>query len=393
MGSAPLPCLALTQNVFAKFRPWELKFLAQHYSGGFMSGAERHTWSREDTEFCPLCSAVDSKAHRLFKCPALFSQRAAFQEVLDWVQAHRPSWTHLAYVAWPQEASVLQLLFRKLGPPVLPAPPAPTPSLCLFTDGSALHSTNQLARLTAWAVVAAPKPPTAPDLADWQLESPCMLASFAVIAQGSPSGLQTVPRAELAAIAWAHQWCSLRPEQAVELYSDCQSAVDLWHELVLSGWDAVSRRCNADLLQLTVPRPNFTVHKVKAHRHADEVSSMTNWEKWLTAGNEAADAAAKTACADIPLVVQEVAKNVATESSNDARYLYECCKAVLAIGPVDVKTFGAQRAPAYNRHRTSASVLLWQIYLTTYESGGYPRQGPRPSRMYGKLTGLDGSLE
>ncbi|CAE7873813.1 unnamed protein product, partial [Symbiodinium necroappetens] len=300
---APVPCPELSQKVFTKFQPWELKFLAQHYSGGFMSGAERNTWSRDDTEFCPLCSAVDSKAHRLFKCPALSQQRLAFQDVLDWVQANRPHWAHLTYVAWPQEASVLQLLFQDH-------------PLCRH-------------RLV--------QPPRAPYIEPWQLESQQLLASFAIVAQGSPTGLQTVPRAELAAIVWAHQWCALRPEQDVELYSDCQSAVDLWHQLAFAGWQSISRSCNADLLENIAPRANFAVYKVKAHRREAELASMTTWERWLTAGNEAADAAAKAACGAIPSVVQEAAQRVATESSTDTRYLRDFCKAILAIGPVETK--------------------------------------------------------
>ncbi|CAE7263872.1 unnamed protein product, partial [Symbiodinium sp. CCMP2456] len=340
---APMPCPSETQKVFAKFRPWELKFLAKHYSGGFMSGAERNTWSREDTEFCPLCSAVDSKAHRLYKCPALFEQRAAHQDTLDWVQEHRPHWTHLAYVAWPDEASLLQLLLRQMGPPALPPPPAPVDCLCLFTDGSALQTNNVMGRLTAWAVVAAPRPSNAPEIQPWQLEPSRLVASFAIVAQGSPAGAQTVPRAELAAIAWANNWCAQCPEQVVELYSDCQSAIDLWTDWTVAGWDAISRRCNADLLQHAVPRANLCVYKVKAHRQQAELADMTAWEQWLTAGNEAADSAAKAACSNIPSLVQDTARRVAAVSSTDSRYLYAFCKAILAIGPVDAQLRSAVR--------------------------------------------------
>ena len=302
-----------------------------------MSGAERNSWSREDTEFCPLCCALDSKAHRLYVCPALADQRQDHLAVLAWVREHRPHWTHLAYVAWPEEASVLQLLFQQLRPPSIASPAPPWPCICLFTDGSAVNTSNVLARLTAWSVVLARCPEGAPDIGPEQLASDRLTASFAVLAQGTQPGAQSVPRAELAAIAWASAWSAQRPTQEVQLYSDCQSAVDIWCDLQAMGWPDISQRANADLLQHAVPRPNFRVHKVKAHRTAAELPHLSPWELWLTAGNEADDAAAKTACRNIPSAVQDVASAVARASEQDMHYLQGFCRAVLDIGPVDMR--------------------------------------------------------
>ena len=343
---APLPSPDLSCRVFSSFRPWEQKVLARHYSGGFMSGAERNTWSREDTEFCPLCNAVDSKAHRLYHCPALAEPRRAHQDTLQWVREQRPHWTHMAYVAWPEAASVLQLLLQQLRLPALAPPFSSATSLCLFTDASALHTQNTLARLTAWAVVSACRPGEAPELSPWRLESAHLLSTFTVLAQGTTPGLQTVPRAELAAIVWACDWAAQMPLAAVELYSDCQSAVDLWTDWSLFGWDRVAHRSNADLLRPLRPCLNVKVFKVKAHRTEVELAQLCLWDKWLSAGNEAADAAAKAACHDIPEVVRSTAAAVAHQSDSERYRLHSFCKAILDLGPVEVQLRSAARTRA-----------------------------------------------
>ena len=136
------PLLRLTT-----FRPWEQKLLLRRFAGGYLSGAEKQTWSRDDHEFCILCGQRDTKAHRIFHCPALAGVRHEHQDTLQEVLADCPFWAHMTFASLPQQAEVLQLLLQALRLPALGPPAPPGEHLVLFTDGSARHCQIPLARL------------------------------------------------------------------------------------------------------------------------------------------------------------------------------------------------------------------------------------------------------
>ena len=73
----------------------EQAILSRHICGAFMSNSEKATWSRVVTEQCTLCGELDTKAHRLYSCPALAPVRVPHQDTLDLVQRYFPWWTHL----------------------------------------------------------------------------------------------------------------------------------------------------------------------------------------------------------------------------------------------------------------------------------------------------------
>ena len=108
-----------------------------------------------------------------------------------------------------------------------------------------------------WAVVRADRPEEAPDLPPARLESQRLLSDFTIVAMGSTPGVQTVPRAELAALVWASAWVAQSADLVAEAYSDCQAAIDLWADWERHGWDHVASRCNADLLSLARSSPRF----------------------------------------------------------------------------------------------------------------------------------------
>ncbi|CAE7630128.1 unnamed protein product [Symbiodinium sp. CCMP2592] len=210
LHQAPAPHVSLTHKVFQKFRSWEQHFLARHFCGAFMSGAEKQTWSRLEVDNCPLCGELDTKAHRLFSCSALQSKRLPHADPLEQVRTQKAHWVHMPYASWPFEASVLQLLLAQLRLPP-PAPPCTKASVTLLTDASALHSTCPTARITAWSVVVGQCPAAAPDLSQEDVQPERLLTDFAVLAQGCTPGQQTVPRAELAAIVWVCHWLAATP--------------------------------------------------------------------------------------------------------------------------------------------------------------------------------------
>ena len=353
LSEAPVPHAHLSASVLGGFRPWEQKFLSRSMCGGFMSGAERNTWSRDSTDLCPLCQELDTRSHRIFRCPALQEKRGPHQELLEAVQQQFPHWAHMPYVSWPFEASVLQLFLAKLRLPDLAAPSIDR-KLVLFTDASAIHTACPTARVTAWAVVRGQLPPSAPDLTADDLSPASLLARFSVLGQGCTPGPQTVPRAELAALVWAGTWADQNPACKVTVFSDCQPALDLWHRWLRMGWEQVRGFANADLLQ-NVPRPrSVQARKIKAHQSATEIARAPLWEQWLAAGNEAADAAAKQACRDLPSAVRAMADQVALQCQHQQKLLRQFFRAILDMGVLEASK---RRQEARHQHERQTAQL------------------------------------
>ena len=365
MAAAPVPHVHLTAQVLRGFKPWEQQYVARHFCGGFMSGAEKQTWSRMDTEYCPLCGDVDTKGHRIFSCVALESKREPYRACLAQVQAHHAHWVHMPYVAWPFEARVLQLLLAKFQLPA--SAPAPQCSrITIFTDASAINTQCPTSRVTTWAVVvgSCPKAPT--ELLPSDLQGECLLSNFSVVAQGCTPGPQTVPRAELAALAWTSRWLSGVTDICATVYSDCQPAINLWNKWVNHGWMAISGAANSDLLQ-DLPRPrNFLTVKIKAHRSAQELQKLSLWDQWLAAGNNAADVAAKAARANLSAALLDMAATTARKCEEERVLLKSFCRALLDMGVFEAKqrqTTGASQASAesYDWHTFLSRARSWQM--------------------------------
>ena len=371
LSDAPVPHTSLSASVLGGFCPWEQKFLARSMCGGFMSGAERNTWSRDSTDLCPLCQELDTRSHRIFRCPALQEKREPHNDILSTVQRQFPHWTHMPFVSWPFEASVLQLFLAKLALPELAPHPADAP-IVLFTDASAIHTTCPSARVTAWAVVRGRPPPTAPHLTADDLVPEALLPRFSVIGQGCTPGPQTVPRAELAALVWASNWACQCPDCPVTVYTDCQPALTLWRRWQRSGWEYVRGSVNADLLQ-GVPHPRtMQAYKIKAHQATDDLSRSSCWDQWLAAGNDAADSAAKMACRDLPAALRAMADQVALHCQGQQRLLRKFFRAVLDMGVLDAHKRRQEARQQHERHAaqvSSASTLTdlldrfraWQV--------------------------------
>ena len=374
---APVPCKTLTAKVLAAFRPWEQKLLARHFCGAFMSGAEKNSWSRSDLEACPLCGGTDTKSHKMFTCPALATAREPYKQVLDQVATDRPFWAHMPFASWPDSASLLQLLLQSLRLPGIGAcmgPPAEETEL--FTDGSALHTEYPLARVTVWAVVAGCR-----SRAVWLPQEnrhlpECLGCSFSVLVQGCTPGPQTVPRAELCAIVWASQWAQQFPDRTFSLHCDCAAAIKLWQDWQLHGWSAVASRANADLLLQAAPTPHLRLLKVKAHQAEQQVGQSSQYEQWRAAGNEAADAAAKQARADLPCVLRQSAQEVADHCRNETSLLKNYGCALLEVDVLDNKLRAAglrQHQQEMEQEQTDALPdLLWRLQNWTIPLPGAP---------------------
>ena len=171
-----------------------------------MSQAEKSTWSTDTSELCPLCGATDTKEHRLYECMPLASTREPYSELLSRSREDRPWWPHMFAASEHADTAMFRLISTWR-----PFPSVPTPlqwgHVQLFTDGSARHSSCPTARQTYWSVVRATGPGVPVNVDAWvRLSAQERLAIFQVVCMAATPGEQTVPRAELAALAWAAQW-------------------------------------------------------------------------------------------------------------------------------------------------------------------------------------------
>ena len=333
LQAAPPPNARVCHKVLQGFRSWEQKILLRHFAGGYLSGAEKHSWSRGDYEACPLCGLRDTKAHRIFDCPVLQPARQDHTCVLQQVRHEQPHWTHMTFASLPPQADMLHLMLQGLRLPPLAPPAPPGRRLCLFTDGSGRHSQVPLARLVTWAVVLA-DPAACTAIA--QREPGAQERGFTVLATGCVPGEQTVPRAEICALIWASTWAN-QSGGPTEIFVDCQPAIDIWEQWHREGFAAVRRKAAADLFRDVQPQGPCSVYKVKAHQTWQEWLAASERDRWIACGNEAADAAAKSAYDQLPEFLRTTADEVASHCLSQQKLLRKFCHALLAVGLQDIK--------------------------------------------------------
>ena len=306
------PCPLINQRVLIGKPDWQQAILARHMTGAFMSGAEKLQWSQVETGLCPLCGGKDTKIHRLFSCPALSDIRAPYMALLHTVQADFPEWVHMFAATEHDKQGMLRLITsaRQL-PPLVQT--SYSGRVTLFTDGSALHSNCPPARLTYWSVVCSSLDCDSPDLAAWaRLPATTRALQFRVLVQGSTPGCQTIPRAELAAVAWCADWLLARPTLQATLYTDSAYVMHVW--AILSG------RCplqplagDLDLtasLALLGNTGRLDIRKVKAHNSAGLAWDSSPLLRFASEGNVAADAAARQARTQECELVRQVAEDI-----------------------------------------------------------------------------------
>ena len=165
------------------------------------------------------------------------------------------------------------------------------PFLRLFTDGSCRHPTYPEAAHAGYAVVmdTSLSDASVPSLlATWQRtgQPPNELR---VVHQGLVPGFQSINRAEVCAVIQAIRIARRLGATAVEIWTDGAFA--------LTEWDKAGRGVAGtwpDLSSLLQRLFSSDVRLVKIASHQD-LNQLTGLDKWLAAGNEAADLAAKAA--------------------------------------------------------------------------------------------------
>jgi hypothetical protein len=230
-------------------------------SGGALPQAIAGKWAVGGTT-CPHCRlTVETLQHRLWDCPAWERRRS--QQLQGHSREQLASRFGLAALLTGIIPSDPVLLRAAAAARQAGAWPPPRPLHTVFTDGSCVHPTDPVLRRAAWAAVG-PAP------------------RFEVAASAPVFGAQTIGRAELSALIWAHR-CG--PAQIVV---DAQYLVTSLRATGRPGPEQLLGP-NGDLWALLIAevRPVW----VKAHLARDEAHRLGfPDDHWM--GNDVADRAA-----------------------------------------------------------------------------------------------------
>lgn len=306
-----------------------------HEQQGLLRAMHNGTFFTRDKQFhggklvskqCPWCSEQDSIAHRHWECPH-------FQDIRDEMPtdqlkyfANTPDCTRLR--GWMTK-SQLDHAFRTAItaiPDTCEAfdPPMQIPShLHCFTDGSCVQPTQPRLRIATWAVALADE-----DLTGYHTIS----------AGGVPGPLQTVLRAEVvaatSAVAFAVTHC-----RDITVWTDNllvfrrMTGYLRGHHTFLTNMQKdhdVWNRLFQQLELLKVQGNHANVAKVTSHQ--DERLYTDVVDRWVCAGNDAADRAATYAFQFLPPQVLSTHAAYQQELANRAELRDALFKMTVAIG-------------------------------------------------------------
>ena len=222
LHDAPAVDPVLTGHYIDKLGANEARTIRTYLSGGFTTEECARHWANTD-ENCRLCGAVDTLAHRLQTCDATATARQHHQVLgrVDQVRAEAP-WARYSPAGYQ-----LTHLWDSLALPCIVSTFDDGPrGRIIYTDGTCDHPKDTQIAQAAWSIVADPSPgiehvQAAHAQLNWHIQE------MQVLECGRSSGLQTIGRAELPAIAIA-----IARVRNIRVVSDCKGAIDIAQALL-----------------------------------------------------------------------------------------------------------------------------------------------------------------
>eukprot|EP00438_Fugacium_kawagutii_P005146 Skav207840 [mRNA] locus=scaffold3025:85744:89028:+ [translate_table: standard] len=284
-----------TGRLLSEFSDDQRLLLLREISGGFQTQLQKSKWDVHTSDQCQWCNgAQDTRAHRIFSCPAFAQVRLPHEDLLSRIQEDFEFLANLPTLRVQGQHALVRLMSSVFPEPEL------APAQCdqilglygeatpvFYTDGSCAYPDQPVIRFASYSVIA--------DLAVTEVRRQHLAAQFkqtsrlpdtlVPIAVARLSGRQVIHRAELVAVLWifAHFDRAL-------VHSD-SSFVLLWVEKLQAGyWDTdVFMHDDYDLLKRlkAVLRPAHQVLKVKAHQDCHLVVDHSQCYRAL--GNHVAD--------------------------------------------------------------------------------------------------------
>ena len=187
-----------------------------------------------------------------------------------------------------------------------------------------------------------------------------------MVCQGCTPGPQTVPRAELAAITWVALWLGQDSSRQARVYSDSQYAVDLAGQL--RAQPSTEAGTQTDLVDPLRGNQQLTVLKVKGHNTRGRDTHASAELQWLTAGNDAADAAAVQAKSNEWDLVKRLGSDIAEHRLFQKDAMEAFCSYL-----VDVNQAEAKLKEAFRNHEFAE--LDPQLVETALQDAGQESEG------------------
>ena len=285
---------ALTMHKVPLMPPEDQAILRASLNGSFYTADKYHAQGKLDTPNCVFCGHRDSQQHRHWECPHFASCRQVNQAQIATLLTMDPC---LVSHGWlPEPPSLFEYRKLCLQVPVtwdaIAWPHELPPVLHLFTDGACQSPQCPWSRLATWGLAMGrfdegpPWPLASGIVAGWVQSS--LRGELSAVIAACNAGLQQ----DKPIVLWIDNDLVFRRTKMFKEKGGCvkpnQKDADLW-QIVLTQIAALGDR----LLEVC-----------KVVSHQDHEGAPTEAERWIFAGNDAADALATAAADNNPKLLQ-----------------------------------------------------------------------------------------
>ena len=299
---AHLPNLSRADGLFVlrSFNDKEKVLLLREISGAYLTHEQQSVWDDQQTPLCSHCGQIDSRAHRVYECPALVHVRDRHQQAVLYAQEMDTDW-HLLPAALEHPQTELRDMLQHRFPEA-----SFDETLCghvrrlvdagvrlnLFTDGSCRHPSFPGLRYASYAIVL-DSCIDDEERCHWARlfkTTGAIPPTLHTISQAMCTGPQSIHRAELFALVRVAETFS-----GVTIFADSASALSAYHRAPTLALHELHSQPHLDLVLRLRQIPHLHSNlacKIKAHQIP---ASLPDLDCYLALGNEMADRAANAA--------------------------------------------------------------------------------------------------
>ena len=298
----PVPNRVETLKIIKNLNSAEQKVATHAITGAYMMSKQSQNFTDRDLT-CDLCDQEDSTEHRLMHCPQTNHLCHEYPELISYLQDHDSCFYEVPviylhsdfefnwfYFANRPAAEPLDIAMKHMQKMI-----SQNSVVNIFTDGSCVRPNHPWHRRAAYSVILSTsltEHDKKLDVEQFQITGN-VPSSFQTLAVAECQGCQTIPRAELQAVAFAANLGN------AVVHTDSAYVIDAFTALdKITHARQIATMANCDILfplWQTGAWKNIVLKKVKAHSFNPTTDS--NEISWQKIGNEAADRAAKQALA------------------------------------------------------------------------------------------------
>lgn len=301
-----------TRAVLKKLPPGHFSRIIQEISGAFQIASQKQKWDATASADCPFCTNIDSRAHRVYDCPATTHIRAQHQDIVDFYRFQSdlihelpvlfvdPKQELIQTIHWTQpvasfDPSLVEQVVQLCELGVTP---------CFYTDGSCQLPTVPTTSFAAFSVVLdLCSADTERETAVWGYKTTGILPnSLRPILASRTQGPQKIARSELFAVVLL-----VETFPAADIYSDSQTTIDRFLACQANRDPLIWINSDDMDLLLRLQTAVTVKHRIlKVAAHQDPMLTTNLLTCYHQLGNMVADLSAVRACSGLhPWLVKE----------------------------------------------------------------------------------------